>query len=42
MNETGTSLASEDGYVGHDPEPKERDNAPESGFTEYFGKLKTE
>ncbi|MGY2896142.1 DUF790 family protein [Deinococcus sp. UYEF24] len=35
-------LTSEDGYVSHYPEPKEHDSALESGFTERFGKLKTE
>ena len=35
-------LTSEDGYVSHYPEPKEHDSALESGFTERFGKLKTD
>ncbi|WP_407571771.1 DUF790 family protein [Deinococcus altitudinis] len=35
-------LTSEDGYVSHYPEPKEHDSALESGFTERFGKMKTE
>ncbi|MGY2896920.1 DUF790 family protein [Deinococcus sp. UYEF24] len=35
-------LTSEDGYVSHYPEPKEHDSTLESGFTERFGKLKTE